>query len=232
MVINRYGMAQGSPLTVRLFGTDSRNGGFGKTVAASIGAGLVTLSIFTMMQSLISEDFIPQDRLEIAAFEINPRVVDIDPVIQRLPPDKLKQVEIPPAPPVIETVKTGKPSETSTIVTPEPVAKPIIDLGNFHNLNHIDRELQPIVQIMPTMPRRAERSGHCLIGFDISAEGKPFNVSALSCSQSLFERAAITAVGRWTYRPEIIKGKAIGREGMRTRIVFQVTDEADRIIPE
>ena len=45
-------------------------------------AAFVTISLFVLMMTLIAEEFKPQDKLENASFEINPKVEDIK-VIQR-----------------------------------------------------------------------------------------------------------------------------------------------------
>ena len=44
---------------------------------AIIPAAIVTVVLFVLMMSLISEEFKPQDKLELAAFEINPKVEDV-----------------------------------------------------------------------------------------------------------------------------------------------------------
>jgi len=45
-----------------------------------------------------------------------------------------------------------------------------------------------------------------------------------------FDRAALRAVSRWKYRPEILEGKPVSRSGVRTVIRFELdaTNQTER----
>lgn len=210
----------------------SRHGSQAAFLPVLTGAAIITAGLFITMQTLISEDFRPQDKSARVVYDINPTIIDPPLRLDRRRPDPLKQVEIPPAPPMIGVPETGRPQETLVPVTHTPVHVPQLTFDFPTTLSPIDRDPEPIVRTPPAMPGRADRSGHCLITFDISGDGKPYNVAAQSCSQTLFRRAAVQAVSRWTYRPELVQGRPVARTGFRTRIVFNLTDEQGRLIPE
>lgn len=202
------------------------------TLSAVGGAGVSLALGFTMM-GLIKGEFQAQEKPEALAFEINPRVDEpqIAPVVDK--PEDLREIETPPAPPPIETVNSKMPTEPiSTVDGARPVFKPPVLRRGTYSIAVSDTDAKPILRIEPNMPSRAERSGHCQMLFDVSAQGKPYNVTAVSCSQSLFRSASIKAVQKWNYRPKVQNRQAVSRSGVRTLITFQLADENGKIIPE
>ena len=196
-------------------------------------AAFVTISLFVLMMTLIAEEFKPQDKIESASFEINPKVEDIKVIQREVKVDKVKKVVTPPPPPTIERAKADKPTERIASLEgaiPEFEA-PKIDRGNF-KIAVSDRDAQPLVRIPPIMPTRAEKSGHCLVRFDVSPEGAPFNVVTTFCTQSLFERATIKSVQKWKFNPKIQDGRAVSRSGVETKVTYRLADERGKIIPE
>ena len=95
-----------------------------------------------------------------------------------------------------------------------------------------DREVQPLVRISPIMPPRAEKSGHCRVRFNVSAEGTPFDVQTTFCTQSLFERATIKSVQRWKFNPKIVNGRPVAMTGVENKVTYKLTDERGQLIPE
>ena len=67
--------------------------------------------LFVLMMSLISEEFKPQDKLELAAFEINPKVEDVQLLERETKITKIQKIETPPPPPQIERQKADRPAE-------------------------------------------------------------------------------------------------------------------------
>lgn len=203
-----------------------------RVTMSTAGGAAVSLGLGFAMMALIAGEFEAQEKPDALSFEIAPEIEDIKPpeAIER--PEELRRVETPPPPPDIEKQKSSKPTEA---IADEPISlpfDPIIMEPTDFVIRVADRDPQPIVRIQPIMPPRAERSGHCMIRFDISASGKPYNVAAIYCSQSLFERPSIRSVQKWNYHPEIRDGAAIARTGLQSRITFQLADENGNIIPE
>jgi len=208
----------------------------GNTLRWLIGvpvAALVTVGLFILMTVLISAEFEPQDKVETATFEINPKVEDIKVIERETKIDQVQKVVTPPPPPQIERAQADKPTERIASLegaVPE-FETPKIDRQSF-KIAVSDRDAQPLVRIPPIMPTRAERSGHCNVKFDVSPQGAPFNVVATYCSQSLFERATVKSVEKWKYNPKVVDGRNVARSGVESKITFNLTDERGNIIPE
>lgn len=198
-----------------------------------IGAAGVTLALLSLMTGLIADEFQPQDRVDLASFEINPRPDDVPLLMERKPP-KLDPIEVPPAPPIVDIIRTDQPSEPIIVPgQPKGVFDPkIYVIRTSVPIIPSDTDPQPLIRVPPIMPPRATRSGHCQMAFDISPEGTPFNIKASSCSETVFQRPAVRAVGKWVYRPEIKDGLPVMRTGLTTTIRFKLTDDRGGIIPE
>lgn len=198
-----------------------------------IGAGGVTVLLLSLMTFLIADEFQPSDSVDLAIFEINPKPDDIPLLIERTPP-QIDPIDVPPPPPVVDIVPTDRPSEP--IIVPR---QPHTDFDPFQYVVRTGREVvasdtdpQPLIRVPPTMPPRASRSGHCQMVFDVGSDGKPFNVAAPSCSDTVFARPATRAVGKWVYRPEVKDGLPVTQIGLTTIIRFRLTDDRGDIIPE
>ena len=200
---------------------------------AIIPAAIVTVGLFLLMIGLISEEFVPEDKLDIKDLEINPKVEDVEIAERETKITEIKKIETPPPPPQIERAKSDRPSEPVARLegaVPEFEA-PKIDASAFEIVVS-DRDAQPLVRIPPQMPPRAEKSGHCKVRFNVSPEGQPFDVQATYCTESLFKSASVRSVQKWKYNPKIQDGRPVGRTGVESKISFRLTDERGNIIPE
>ncbi|WP_026941673.1 energy transducer TonB [Hellea balneolensis] len=200
--------------------------------SAGLAVG-VTCLITLAMAAMIKQDFTPEDKPEKLALEINPVAVDIKAPPPREKPQEVKRVETPPPPPIIERIKSPKPTEPIVDETGEiPIFKaPKIDPTDYI-ITVSDRNVEPLVRIAPIMPPRAEKSGHCNVRFNVSAQGVPYDVQATYCTQSLFERATVKSVSKWKYRPKIVNGRAVAMTGVENKVSYRLTDERGNIIPE
>lgn len=203
-------------------------------MAAITGGFCVATGLGLIMVKLIAVEMNPAEKLETASMDINPAAAD-EPVTRRaiVRPDKFKKVDIPPAPPVLEKAQARQPTEP---ISDLDGAIPDFDFPAIEPEDFVivvnDRDAQPVVRIPPVMPPRAQKSGHCTLRFDVSAQGQPFNITATHCSERLFERPSIKAVERWTYRPKIVNGQAKAMRGVQDKIVFELRDERGQKIPE
>ena len=204
-----------------------------RTFIVGLPALAVTAGLFLTMQQLIAEEFTPEDTVEIAELEINPRVEDIAIAERTIDIAKLTLIEIPPAPPCIEAPKAEKPTEGVVTMEGAVPAFPLPTL-NMKMLDIVtpDKDAQPLVRIPPQMPPRAEKSGHCKVRFNVSPEGQPFDVVTTYCTQNLFERPSIRSVQKWKYNPKIQDGRPVGRTGVESKISFRLTDERGNVLPE
>jgi len=195
-------------------------------------AAIVTISLGLTMASLIAVEFVPQDKLETVKANINPVAEDIKIIESIRPPDQLKDIEVPPPPPVIGHDQTDE-VKLAPIAAKHVKLKVDLDTINISPLSGkiIDAAYQPLIRFPPLMPRDAQRSGHCNVRFDVSAQGQPFNVETLSCSQNLFARNTVKSVGKWKYRPRIENGQPVTVEGVTTKIKFRLKDGRGNVIP-
>jgi len=198
-------------------------------------AAIVTIGLTVSMAALIATEFTPQDKADIASFEINPRV-DEPPSIERTKePELLKKVEIPPAPPTLDITKTvavdlpivevpGKTSIFDTDRLEIEMSSPV----------EIDQDPTPLVRIPPVFPNRflqGDVSGYCGVQFDISAEGLPFNVQTTVCTNNQLKSATVKSVQKWKYAPQMRNGNAVSRSGLKTTIRFDLKDEGGETLP-
>ena len=198
-------------------------------------AALFTVGLFLAMRALISKEFQAQDKAERTSFEINPKVEDIQVIERQTKIDKVKQVITPPPPPQIERAKADKPTEKIASIEgaiPEFEA-PKIDAQNF-KIAVSDRDAQPLVRIPPQISSRflsGDNSGYCKAEFDVSPEGKPFNVRNRLCTSRQLESATIKSIQKWKYNPKIVDGRPVARSGVRTTVKFNLQDERGKLLP-
>jgi len=198
-------------------------------------AAIVTVFLFVTMRQLIAKEFQPQDKLESASFEINPKVEDIKVIERETKVDKVKKVITPPPPPMIERGKADKPTERIASLEgaiPEFEA-PKIDKQNF-KIQVSDRDAQPLVRIPPIFPPRflqGNNSGYCKVRFDVSPEGQPFNVQTTVCTSKQLKSATVKSVQKWKYNPKIVDGRSVSRTGVESKIRFDLSDERGRKMP-
>jgi len=191
----------------------------------------VTCLIGLGMAAMIKSEFTPQEKMENLTFEINPVPDDILPPQDRVMPEQVQRVDTPPPPPRIEQVEATEP--TVEIVSldggvPEFKFPKMINDNPIVTISH----RQPDIRVPPIMPPRADKSGHCLVRFNVSAEGTPFDVQTTYCTQSLFKRSTIKSVQKWKFSPKIANGRPVAMIGVENKVTYRLTDERGRLIPE
>ncbi|MEP1229759.1 MAG: TonB family protein [Litorimonas sp.] len=196
-------------------------------------AVIMTVSLGVTMASLIAVEFEPQDKGQALQASINPVVADIKVLSHIEPPKRQDDIVIPPSPPTVDSTKADRPSSKPIIEdVPNIIFNPVdYKIARTTHVK-IDSPYQPILRNPPTMPDRAQRSGHCKVRFDVSTQGQPFNVAVTSCSEELFARATVKAVQKWKYRPKTKDGQAITVQDVKNIVRFNLTDERGRIISE
>ncbi|MGJ8562103.1 MAG: energy transducer TonB [Alphaproteobacteria bacterium] len=197
-----------------------------------LGGAAVSVGLGFAMMGMIAGDFEAQEKVDDLVFDISLVIEEPLPPTEVRKPKALEAVETPPPPSSIDKAKSKRPTIAIEVPLGIPDFKPLpMDPTDFV-IRVADRDPQPIVRIQPAMPPRAERSGHCQVRFDISAGGKPYNIMATQCTQSLFERPSVKSVQKWNYHPEIRDGIAVARSGLQTKISFHLNDERGDLIPE
>jgi len=192
-------------------------------------AAFVTVALTTAMGAMIATEFQAEEKAEVLDFQINPLVEDEPVEIEVTKLEAFEEVEVPPAPPTTGIESTDRvviePIVAKTI-TPEMPTEIVLTA-----FTPADTAQQPILRFPPAMPQRANRSGHCDVRFNVSAQGVPYDIETTYCTQSLFQRSTLKSVAKWKYRPRIQNGQAVAMTGVKNRVTYRLTDERGNIIP-
>jgi len=91
--------------------------------------------------------------------------------------------------------------------------------------NLSDRDPLPLVRVEPQYPPQAARrnlEGWVQVRFTISTAGSIKDAVVVKSSHSVFERAAIQAVNKWKYQPQMREGKAVEAPGVEVVLRFEM----------
>jgi protein TonB len=86
-------------------------------------------------------------------------------------------------------------------------------------------DLVPLVRIAPNYPEDALAAGLdgvVTLMFTITTRGTTRDIVVVESSHPSFEQAAITALGRWRYQPQMEGGQPVEVRGMQTVISFRL----------
>jgi len=198
-------------------------------------AAVTTVGLMLSMAALISAEFKPQDKVEVASFEINPRVIEIDDFIKtEIKP--VQEVEVPPPPPTTGIIQTAEVKLPTRVVAGKKNVFEMKDIIFDDPINiHVDKENPtPLVRIPPIFPNRflqGDVSGYCKIRFDVSPEGQPMNIQTTLCTNTKLKSATVKSVQKWKYNPKIVDGRPTSRSGVESTIRFDLQDERGRKLP-
>ena len=192
-------------------------------------AALVTVVLFVIMYNLIVPDAVEiEEAGDDLRISINEEVAEVEARRRDTTIDDVDQIDPPPPPPQIERQAAEQPTEgLDTIVGQIPEFDTPQLASDSVSFSVSDRDAQPLVRIEPQYPpRAAERGveGTCAVRFDVTPDGTPTNVTIMSCSSSMFERASIRAVERWRYNPKVENGVPVARRGVETQFNFELAD--------
>lgn len=89
----------------------------------------------------------------------------------------------------------------------------------------------PKLRVPPIMPKRARRSGHVRVLFDINRNGEPYNIRATTATNTMFIEPSIRSVKKWEYEiGDDLKDEDL--KGIVTKISFRLTDQRGRVISD
>ncbi|HFB54670.1 MAG TPA: hypothetical protein ENJ46_01995 [Hellea balneolensis] len=98
--------------------------------------------------------------------------------------------------------------------------------------NDYKNKAVPLKRVPPTMPRRANHSGHVTVKFDVDNDGHPYNIRAVESSQRLFIKSAVASVDKWAYSLLSEGEDEENRKDIVSTIVYRLYDNLGNIIPE
>jgi len=110
---------------------------------------------------------------------------------------------------------------------PKETGKHLDQDGNLSSKHLIAKKVS-----VPTVPRRATKSGRCMVDFDINILGETENIEIVSCSDDVFAKSSIRNVKKMKFYPKMENGVAVPRLNWRKSIRFAIVDENGTYIAE
>lgn len=194
------------------------------TSAVLLGT-VATFGLLVLMRSVIADPMPAEDAgVTGEVIEFVRLVEEREIALDRPKPEPPRPPDEPPPPlPPNEFVIDGP---TIGIWEP-PVAEPGDDPELFGAYLD-DGTYLPIVRVQPIYPRRALTrgiEGYVLVEFVVTETGAVREpVVLVADPPGFFERAAVSAVLKFKYKPMVTDGKPVAVSGVRTRVVFEMED--------
>lgn len=203
----------------------------GRLGVAAFPAAAITVGLFALMNLLIHVkevrlDTAPQRILDSITFD--PKLKS-EPILKdRFFPEQI-EVTTPPPPPKVQVTKGEVGLPPIIDVGQVPTRTPIGSLGSIMTTASpmIDRTAVPVRPPIPNYPRQMAAQnleGDCLVRFNLTARGNPFDVIA-ECTPSGFESEARRAVEKAEFLPRILEGRAIETRGLSYPLEFRLNEE-------
>ncbi|RIL01354.1 MAG: hypothetical protein DCC71_18005 [Proteobacteria bacterium] len=88
-----------------------------------------------------------------------------------------------------------------------------------------DRAPLPLVRVEPQYPPQARQKkleGWVQVSFTISTAGSVKDPAVVKSSHSVFERAALQAVGKWKYQPQLVEGRPAETPNQQVLLRFKM----------
>ena len=197
---------------------------YSRMMSVVLLAAGVTVGLFLVMKVLVTgqeyeiEEELAAIGIDFVRVERDEESQTKDRTLKR--PSKVEPEEPPPLP------KLAQPNRPNI-----DKASMSADLGAFDlaglNLNApVDGDTLAIVRVLPRYPSRALSrgiEGWVLMEFAINELGLAVNPVVIESEPpGIFDRAALSAVKRWKYRPMIEDGRPRMRPGVRQLISFEI----------
>ena len=194
--------------------------------AIGIGLGaLVTFALFFLMQAIIATNEANLDE------GVKGKLLDFVRLQDDQEIETKQRKPKPPPPPDEPPPDMPKPDfEASDISQGVDIGAVSVDVslsvegGGFSS----DGEYLPIVKVNPQYPRRALTrgiEGYVILEYVVTKIGGVRDPVVIEAKPpGIFNRAAINAALKYKYKPKVVNGEAIDVAGVKTRIVFELTE--------
>lgn len=197
---------------------------YSRMMSVGLLAAGVTIGLFLVMKVLVTgqeyeiEEELAAIGIDFVRVERDEESQTKDRALKR--PSKVEPEEPPPPP---KLTQPNRPNIDKASMS--------ADLGAFDlaglNLNApVDGDTLAIVRVLPRYPSRALSrgiEGWVLMEFAIDELGLAVNPVVIESEPpGIFDRAALSAVKRWKYRPMIEDGRPLMRPGVRQLISFEI----------
>jgi protein TonB len=196
----------------------------GRRLPASVLAGLVTFSLFWVMQALIGvTGELREGRVSAKVDFIRLRKDTQVETKKREIPEK----QLPDKPPPLPDMNFAPSRLGGGDALALDFGVGDLDVGGSGlGLGGSDSDAIPVVRVNPQYPiRAAERGieGWVELAFTITASGTVKNAVVIAAQPArIFDSEALRAIGKWRYNPRIVDGKPVERQGMKVRLRFRL----------
>ena len=190
------------------------------TSAVLLGT-VATFGLLALMRSVIADPMPVEDDAIASEPIVFMRIVE-----EHEPQRKIRK-PVPPPPPAEPPAVPPRPEPggQGIEIISQPV-EPSPPGGEQISNYRYDGTYLPIVRVAPTYPRRALTrgiEGWVLVEFVVTETGTVRDpVVLVADPPGFFERAAVTAVLKFKYKPKVSGGKPVAVPGVRSRIVFEM----------
>ena len=190
-------------------------------IAVAIGA-LLTTSMFWLLWHLVGTAFDVSGLSEATRIDFSRMRRDTEVATKR---DEKVERERPPPTPETPRMAFAAGGIENNVAQLTPVVDARGAMSRMSMTAGSDRDVIPLVRIAPDYPPRALSrglEGWVQVQFTISTAGSIRDAVVLKSSDSVFERAAITAVSKWKYQPQLKAGKPVEVANKQVMVRFQL----------
>ena len=185
-------------------------------------AGVITVSLFLLMRYLVLVEGAEQKDEELTTISITRPERDEDVNRRdRNKPDRPEQAEAPPPPPPMQVNSRVDPATLAGNMSMPDFG---VDVGSLDAPT--DRTAIPLVTVPPIYPDRAASrgiEGWVVVEFDITPAGTVENPRVIDAlPQGTFDRAALKAIRKWKFKPQIVNGNPVAQFNKEYQITFQL----------
>jgi protein TonB len=205
---------------------------------AALAATVVTLSMFGAMHALTSVRTEAGESIAVAKIEFVRLRQEVE--VEEKKREKVERVK-PEQAPVVPTISVAKEEGVNLELDVQAIAAGLgaefgsagggggdgrgvpggLGLGGGMQ----DRGALPLVRVEPQYPPQAAKrglEGWVQLRFTITTAGTVSEVSVVKSSNPVFERAAIEAVRKWKYEPQMQSGTAVATAGVDVVLRFNM----------
>jgi len=201
---------------------------------AIVIAFAITLSLFFLMNSLIEFGRVrlgDDDSIRVIDFVRLKHEDQIQTKKRELP--QKQKLESQPAPPALNIPKSTSASggQAIKISAPPPMVQKIVRLSGGPSMSSApsDPGSIPLVRIQPMYPRAAAQNrieGWVLLQFNITTSGAVEKARVIdSRPANIFDKAALSAIKKWKYKPMIVDGAPVETRGVQVKLTFKLDEQ-------
>ena len=197
---------------------------YSRMMSVGLLAAGVTIGLFLVMKVLVTgqeyeiEEELAAIGIDFVRVERDEESQTKDRALKR--PSKVEPEEPPPPP---KLTQPNRPNIDKATMSADLGA---FDLAGLNLSAPVDGDTLAIVRVLPRYPSRALSrgiEGWVLMEFAIDELGLAVNPVVIESEPpGIFDRAALSAVKRWKYRPMIEDGRPLMRPGVRQLISFEI----------